>query len=51
MSIPVAEQRKVLQALHQDVSHLATKTEVGQKQDKLVSGVNIKTVNGMSILR
>lgn len=35
---------------HQDVSHLATKTEVGQKQDKLVSGVNIKTVNGMSIL-
>lgn len=35
---------------HQDTSHLATKTEVGQKQDKLVSGVNIKTVNGMNIL-
>lgn len=35
---------------HQDVSHLATKTEVGRKQDKLVSGTNIKTINGQNIL-
>lgn len=35
---------------HQDISHLATKAEVGAKQDTLVSGTNIKTFNGESIL-
>ena len=33
-----------------DTSNLATKEEVGAKQDALVSGTNIKTVNGHSIL-
>lgn len=33
-----------------DVSNLATKTEVAAKQDALVSGTNIKTVNGESLL-
>ena len=37
-----------------DTSNLATKTEVNeklsQKQDKLVSGTNIKTINGQSLL-
>ena len=33
-----------------DTSNLATKEEVGAKQDALVSGANIKTVNGHSIL-
>lgn len=39
---------------HQDISNLATKTEVTEglatKQDTLVSGTNIKTINGESIL-
>lgn len=35
---------------HQDISKLATKDEVGKKQDALVSGTNIKTINGESIL-
>ena len=33
-----------------DISDLATKTEVAAKQDKLVSGTNIKTINGTSLL-
>lgn len=33
-----------------DVSNLATKSEVANKQDTLVSGENIKTVNGQSLL-
>lgn len=33
-----------------DVSNLATKQELSSKQDTLVSGTNIKTVNGQSIL-
>ena len=33
-----------------DVTGFATKTEVSVKQDKLVSGTNIKTINGNSIL-
>ena len=33
-----------------DVTGFATKTEVSAKQDKLVSGTNIKTINGNSIL-
>lgn len=33
-----------------DVSNLATKTELASKQDTLVSGTNIKTVNGQSLL-
>lgn len=33
-----------------DVSNLATKTEVAAKQDVLVSGTNIKTINGTSLL-
>lgn len=33
-----------------DVSNLATKSEVAAKQDTLVSGENIKTVNGQSLL-
>ncbi|CDE61309.1 predicted protein [Parabacteroides sp. CAG:409] len=33
-----------------DISGLATKEEVETKQDKLVSGTNIKTVNGNSLL-
>lgn len=33
-----------------DVSNLATKTEVAAKQDALVSGTNIKTINGTSLL-
>lgn len=33
-----------------DISGLATKEELGGKQDKLVSGTNIKTINGESIL-
>ena len=33
-----------------DTSNLATKTELSTKQDALVSGTNIKTVNGQSIL-
>lgn len=39
---------------HQDISHLASKTYVDEKdatkQDKLVSGTSIKTINGNSIL-
>lgn len=35
---------------HQDISNLATKSSVSQKQDKLISGTNIKTINGNSIL-
>ena len=33
-----------------DVSNLATKAELANKQDQLVSGTNIKTVNGQSLL-
>lgn len=33
-----------------DVSNLATKTELAAKQDALVSGTNIKTINGTSLL-
>lgn len=33
-----------------DVSNLATKEELANKQDQLVSGTNIKTVNGQSLL-
>ena len=33
-----------------DLSAYATKTELNKKQDVLVSGTNIKTVNGESIL-
>lgn len=33
-----------------DVSNLATKTELASKQDTLVSGTNIKTINGTSLL-
>ena len=35
---------------HQDISNLATKSELNDKQDVLVSGTNIKTVNGTSLL-
>lgn len=35
---------------HQDISNLATKEELNEKQDTLVSGSNIKTVNGTSLL-
>lgn len=35
---------------HQDISHLATNSELKQKQDALVSGTNIKTINGQSLL-
>lgn len=39
---------------HQDISHLASKTYVDEKdatkQEKLVSGTSIKTINGNSIL-
>ena len=35
---------------HQDISNLATKQELNAKQDTLVSGTNIKTVNGTSLL-
>ena len=35
---------------HQDISNLAPKAEVNAKQDELVSGTNIKTINGNSIL-
>ena len=35
---------------HQDISNLATKAEVNAKQDELVSGTNIKTINGNTIL-
>ena len=35
---------------HQDISNLATKSELNAKQDTLVSGSNIKTVNGTSLL-
>ena len=35
---------------HQDISNLATKAELNEKQDTLVSGTNIKTVNGTSLL-
>ena len=35
---------------HQDISNLATKAELATKQDTLVSGENIKTVNGESLL-
>ena len=35
---------------HQDISNLATKTELNGKQDKLVSGTNVKTINGQSLL-
>ena len=33
-----------------DISNLATKDEVNAKQDELVSGTNIKTINGTSLL-
>lgn len=33
-----------------DPSNFATKTELAQKQDTLVSGTNIKTINGTTIL-
>jgi hypothetical protein len=33
-----------------DTSNFATKTELAQKQDTLVSGTNIKTINGTTIL-
>lgn len=33
-----------------DISNLATKTELAAKQDTLVSGTNIKTINGISLL-
>lgn len=33
-----------------DVSNLATKAEVNAKQDTLISGINIKTINGTSLL-
>ena len=35
---------------HQDISGLATKTELNSKQDALVSGTNLKTINGQSLL-
>ena len=35
---------------HQDISNLATKQELNTKQDTLVSGTSIKTVNGTSLL-
>ena len=35
---------------HQDISNLATKGELNEKQDTLVSGTNIKTINGTSLL-
>ena len=35
---------------HQDISNLATKSELATKQDTLVSGTSIKTVNGTSLL-
>lgn len=34
---------------HQDISNLATKDDFNSKQDTLVSGTNIKTINGVSI--
>ena len=34
----------------EDYKNYTTKTDIGNKQDKLVSGSNIKTVNGMSLL-
>ena len=33
-----------------DISNLATKTELAAKQDTLVSAINIKTINGTSLL-
>ena len=35
---------------HQDISNLATKDELNNKQDALVSGTNLKTINGQSLL-
>ena len=35
---------------HQDISNLATKTELATKQDKLINGTNIKSINGTSLL-
>ena len=35
---------------HQDISNLATKDELTNKQDTLISGTNIKTINNQSIL-
>ena len=35
---------------HQDISNLATKAELATKQDKLVNGTNIKSINGTSLL-
>lgn len=35
---------------HQDISNLATKAELATKQDVLVSGTNIKTINGVTLL-
>ena len=35
---------------HQDISNLATKEELNAKQDTLVSGTNIKSINGTSLL-
>ena len=37
-------------ALKSDLTPLATKAEVNSKQDTLVSGTNIKTINGNSLL-
>lgn len=37
-------------ALKSDLTPLATKSEVNSKQDTLVSGTNIKTINGNSLL-
>lgn len=38
------------QTLQSVISNLATKAEVNTKQDTLISGTNIKTINGTSIL-
>ena len=35
---------------HQDISNLATKQELATKQDTLVSGTNINSINGTSLL-
>lgn len=35
---------------HQDITGLATKEELNRKQDTLVSGTNIKTINSQSLL-
>lgn len=35
---------------HQDISHLATQDELNSKQDTLVSGTNIKTINNEDLI-